>query len=281
MTTPTLLARLHPPDGTRHPLDGLCLGHRLLERAEAGRPWIYSSLVMSLNGVLAVGDGDGGWTHPDSLTDPRDLRLLCELMAQADCLITSAGYLRDLHRGRLGNLLQLPDIEENRPLADYRARHHASPHPAVLVVSRSLDFSLPDSVAEHGQTLRVLTPRDAPEGRAAELRERGVEVVRAAEDGWVGANAVVDQLQALGARTAYLFCGPRMNDILMRAGRIDRLYLSWLHRLQGGGPALTAGAFLPPAQSRDLRLLELYQAETQGALPGLWFGCFEPCGAMT
>lgn len=230
---------------------------------------------MSLNGAIAVDDGQGNWTHPETLTDPRDLRLLCELMAQADCLITSGGYLRDLERGSLGNLLQLPQTPEFQDLLDYRARNHDSPFPAVLVVSRSLDFQVPASIAEHRQVLRVLAPANAPERRAAELRDQGVDVVLGDETDWIGGETVVAHLKELGARTAYLFCGPRMNGILMQSGQVNRLYLTWLHRLQGGQPALTVGSFLPASQAGPLKLVELHQAEAEGDLPGLWFGCFD------
>ncbi len=272
---PTSLVRLHPPDTARHPLSGLCIGHRLVERAKVGQPYIYSSFIMSLDGAIAVDDGHGGWTHPATLTDPRDLRLLYELMAQADCLITSAGYLRDLRRGNLGNLLQLPKTPELQYLRDYRARHHGASFPSVLAVSKSLDFPIPSSLADHRQTLRVLAPADAPRRRVDALRERGVDVALAKDSGEVGAEDVVANLKEMSARTAYLFCGPRMNGILMRSGHVRRLYLTWLHRLQGGRPALTAGSFLPAARAPSLNLVELFQAEAEGDLPGFWFGCFD------
>lgn len=272
---PTSLARLHPPDTSRHPLSGLCLGHRLIERAQAGEPYLYSSFIMSLNGAIAVDDGQGNWTHPATLTDPRDLRLLCELMAQADCLITSGGYLRDLARGSLGNLLQLPQGPEYQDLHDYRSRHHDSPSPSILAISRSLDFPVPPSIAEHRQALRVLAPENAPRERVAELRDQGIDVVLGGETDWVGSESVIANLKELGARTAYLFCGPQLNGILMRSGQIRRLYLTWLHRLQGGHPILTPGSFLPATQSPPLTLMELFQAEAEENLPGFWFGYFD------
>ena len=271
----TSLTRLHPADPSPHPLSGLCLEHRLIEQAEAGQPYIYSSFIMSLNGAIAIDDGQGNWTHPATLTDPRDLRLLCELMAQADCLITSAGYLRDLERGSLGNLLQLPKTPEFQDLSDYRARHHDTSFPTVLVISRSLDFQVPASIEEHQQTLRVLAPGNAPERRVAELRDQEVDVVLSEDMDWVGSEAVIANLKELGARTAYLFCGPQMNGILMQSDQVRRLYLTWLHRLQGGHPALTVGSFLPASRSSPLELVELFQAEAEGDLPGFWFGYFD------
>ena len=272
---PAHLTRLYPPPADRRPLAGLCLGHRLIEQHRTRHAYIYSSFIMSLDGALAISNGRGGWTHPNTLTDPRDLQLLCELMAQADCLITSGSYLRDLQRGSLGNLLQLPPEAAYQDLRAYRARHHATPHPSILVVSRSLDFAIPPSIAEHQQTLHVLAPACAPMQRVRELQKQDVHVVVTRDSEWVGSAAIAHQLKALEARTAYLFCGPQLSGALLRAKMLRRVYLTWLHRLQGGKP-LTVGSFLPAQQTVDLKLRELYMAEAEARLPGLWLGCFEP-----
>lgn len=269
------LTRLYPPPADRQPLAGLCLKHRLLEQQRDRNTYIYSSFIMSLDGALAISDGRDGWTHPKTLADPRDLRLLCELMAQADCLITSGSYLRDLKRGALGNLLQLPPDEQYQDLRDYRARLHAPLHPAIMVVSRSLDFDLPPAIAEHQQILHVLTPACAPIERIRELRRQGVHVAVTQDRQWVGSTAIAHQLKAIGARTAYLFCGPQLNSAMLRAKLLRRLYLTWLHRLQGGSP-LTIGSLLPARQAVDLKLQELYMGEAEARLPSFWLGCFEP-----
>ena len=273
---PTSLSRLYPPDAHLHPLPGLCLKHRLIEQAASRRPYIYSSFIASLNGAIAVDNGTGRWTHPPTLTDPRDLRLLCELMAQADCLITSGGYLRDLERGSLGNLLQLPSAPEYQDLHDYRARHHDSPAPSLLIVSRSLDFHLPASIAEHHQTVRILATQNAPAKKVAEWQAQGFDVAQTGRGDWVDSAAVLEALNTLGARTAYLFCGPQLNNILLQDGHVRRIYFTWLHRLQGGHPTLTAGSFLPADQALSMTIKELYQADAEDTLPGLWLGCFEP-----
>ena len=269
------LTRLYPPDGARFGLAELALEQRLLQHGAAGRPWLYSSFIMSLNGAAAVADGADRWVHPAALSDPRDLQLLCGLMAQADCLITNSGYLRDLHRGMLGDLLRLPERPQYRTLLDYRARRHAGAAPDILVVSRSLDFPLPASCTPRGQTLRVLTGPQAPAARIAALRDAGVAVQVTADPDWISADSVYAAVRESGARTAYLFCGPRTNALLLEAGYLRRVYLSWRHLLHGGQPVLTPGSGLPEACVVPLRLQELYQADARGALPGLWFGCFD------
>lgn len=62
-------------------------------------PFVYGNFVSSLDGRIALMDTAGGESYlPEALTNPNDLRLFFELEAQADCLITHAGYLRFLTR---------------------------------------------------------------------------------------------------------------------------------------------------------------------------------------
>ena len=142
-------------------------------------------------------------------------------------------------------------------------------------VSRSLDFDIPPAIAKHRQTLHVLTPSCAPMDRVRKLRKKNIHVVSTRDSEWVGSIAIAQQLKVLGSRTAYLFCGPQLNGIMLRAGLIQRMYLTWLHRLQGGSP-LSIGTFLPKQMAINLKLRELHLAEPEVGLPSFWLGCFEP-----
>ena len=163
------------------------------------------------------------------------------MLIQADCFITNGSYLRDLHRGELGDTLQLGHLDQFPYLRDYREQHHAHPFPQVLAISRSLDFPVPTACIAR---TRILTPADTDSGRVQALEQEGVTVVRTSDKGSVSNDAIMDQLRAMGARTAYLLCGPGIGAPLMQHGHVQRLYLSWLHRLQGGHPVLTIGSHL-------------------------------------
>src|SRR5689334_18155537 len=92
---PSTLTRLFPPPAVDVPLRGLYLAHRLHEAARERTPFIYADFVSSLDGRIAIGDAQsGGSKVPRTLATRNDLRLLLELHAQADCLVTHSGYLR-------------------------------------------------------------------------------------------------------------------------------------------------------------------------------------------
>ena len=269
------LTALFPPNPTPQPLESLFLAHHLERQGSAAAPFIYASYIMSLNGVIATTDDQDRQQHPPELVDRRDLHVLCTLMAQADCLITNGSYLRDLQRGNLGNLLQLPSASEFQHLNAYRSEHLGGPLPSVLVVSRSLDFAIPQAIAEHGQTLHVLTTADAPQERITALRDQGVEVRVSTDDGQVESPAILHALQELGARSAYLFCGPMLNATLMRAHQVQRLYLTWAHLLLGGAGNPNLALYLPFGECRALEMRELYQSPSSPEGPAIWFGCFD------
>ena len=103
---PTLL-QLYPQVRDT-PLRGLYLAHGLHELGLPGLPFVYGDFVTSLDGRIALRDPASDESYlPEALTSTSDLRLLLELHAQADCLITHGGYLRAIARKRLDDILQV------------------------------------------------------------------------------------------------------------------------------------------------------------------------------
>src|SRR5678816_3225459 len=97
---------LYPEAGAARALEGLYLEQRLHELGTVAAPFVYGSFVSSLDGRIALAE-PGSPDVLEGLASPNDFRLFQELHAQADCLITNAGYLRALAQGRLGNVLQV------------------------------------------------------------------------------------------------------------------------------------------------------------------------------
>ncbi len=265
-------SRLYPSTAPAQPLERLCLKHRLIEQGAPGNPYVYASYIMSANGAIAIPTASGKWARPRTLSDSRDLQFLYELLIQADCFITSGSYLRDLHHGELGDILQLAHLDQFPYLHKYREENHSTPFPNVLAISRSLDFPIPPAVADR---TRLLVPSDTPNEKIEVYSQQGVQVVLSNEPESVSCASIMQQLQDMGARTAYLLCGPRLSGPLMQDGHVRRLYLSWLHRLHGAHPTLTAGSYLSSEEPLNMQLGELYQMEVQANLPGLWIGYFE------
>src|SRR5262245_66693022 len=83
------------PNWRERPVRGLYLSHRLHELGRSGLPFVYGNFVSSLDGRIALRvprDGEG--RLPEALMSGSDFRLLLELHAQADCLITHWVYMR-------------------------------------------------------------------------------------------------------------------------------------------------------------------------------------------
>jgi len=108
MAHPTL-TRIFPAPEADVALEGLYLQHALhLPSASQQGPLVYSNFITSLDGRIAVEHPvTGQFGVPDTIANRRDWRLYQELAAQADILVTSARYLRDLSQGWAQDTLPL------------------------------------------------------------------------------------------------------------------------------------------------------------------------------
>ncbi len=266
------LLRLYPGPPEERALAGAYLADDLPSLGSAAKPFVYADFVASLDGRIALGDPASGTSRvPEALRSADDFRLLLELQAQADCLITHGGYLRAIAAGRLDDILQIGRRDGTADLAHWRAQHGLAPQPAVVVASASLDFPVPPSLARHGQRVLIATGATAPKDRRERWGAQGYEVIVAGKDRWVEGAPLTRALAARGCRSLFLLAGPRMLETMLRDGMLDRLYLTLVHRLLGGerfhtlidGPELGAAG--------RLRLAALYGA----AAGGEWFARFD------
>jgi len=265
------------PNGGEHSVHGLYLAHRVHELGRPGEPFVYGNFVSSWDGRIALRDARGGESRlPEALTSGSDLRLLLELHAQADCLITHGGYMRAISQRRLDDLLQVGTIKGHEDLATWRAAQGLAPQPAVCIASGSLDFPFPESVSRHGQQVFVATGRSADAARLRQLERDGCEVVIAGEGSAVEGRLLVDALARRGYRSAFLLAGPRMLETMLRDGVLSRLYLTLIHRLLGGEHfhSLIEGAEMHAAGRLRLAALYLDSGSLDGT--GQFFAQFEP-----
>lgn len=271
------ILRLYPTPSESVSLRGLYLKLGLHELGAADRPFIYANFLASLDGRIALEDSASGETYlPKSLTTPDDFRLFLELQAQADCLITHGGYLRSLHQGRLGNILQVGGREDASDLPRWRLDHGLSPQPAVVIASASLDFPMPDSIRAFGQTCYIVTGRRADPARVTSWRELGFEVLFAGSGRMVEGAPLVKLLGERGLRCIYLIAGPHMLDTMIRDGQLSRLFQTITHQLMGGMAFRTVS---PPGPELGLfghlKMLSLYYDPSSPSGTGQWFVQFE------
>ncbi len=245
--------RLYPAPPQELPITGLYLSLGLNRQAADGDILIYANYIASLDGRISIRDGNG-YSVPEAVANARDWRLYQELAAQADILITSGRYFRQLAEGRAQAML--PVGTEYPDLLAWRVSRGLSVQPAVAIVSRSLD--VPTDVLERmgDRDIYVFTVRGADAGRLSTLRASGVHVVDAGSGG-VDGMELRRQLVSLGFRSACMIAGPAVHAMLLQAGALDRLFLSQRHVLLGGDDFHTTVEQAPLLTQR-LHLLSLY-----------------------
>lgn len=254
------IIRLFPLPNVELPLKGLYLSHNLRDnKRDSGESFVYSNYVTSLDGRIAVPHlTKAGMVVPDQITNPRDWRLFQELAVQADILITSGRYLRDYAEGRAQEILRVYDDPQFADLKDWRTERGLSPQPDLAVISGSLDFPVPPVLIQGDRNIVVITTSRAAPGRIEELESQTGKVIIAGE-GSVNGFRLVQSLLKMGYRIIYNTTGPKVLHLLLAAGVLDRLYLSFVNRLLGGSPfsSIVEGGLLEPPADFILNTIHL------------------------
>ena len=162
-----------------------------------------------------------------------------------------------------------------RDIAEWREARGLTRQPAVAIVSRSLDFPLPDSLRHHGQPVHIIAGGDAPPDRVAYWQGRGYPVIAAGSCALVGGAAMARELGRLGYRRLYLLTGPQMLATVMADGVLSRLYLTLTHQILGGETFHTLALGPTLGQRGRLRLRTLYFDPDAPNGTGQWFSSFD------
>jgi riboflavin biosynthesis pyrimidine reductase len=228
------IIRLYPAPHGQCRLKGLYLDEQLHRLSDGNGTFIYANFVSSLDGRIGLKrSGQISSSMPEGLSNSNDFRLFLELQAQADCLVTHGGYLRELADDRLGNVLQVGIQDEAGDLPGWRQAQGLKPQPDIIVASASLDFPLPEDALELGQNILIATGRQADPQRVRHWENQGIEVLFAG-DRYVQGEALAQALETRGYRCVYLVTGPKMLETMVRDRCLARLYLTQRLRLFGG-----------------------------------------------
>ena len=270
------ILELYPHPGTMRALDGTYLAQGLHQLGTSEQPFVYANFVSSLDGRIAVVEAQTGESYVlEDLTSGHDWRLFQELQAQADCMVTHGGYLRALAARKFQDILQVGVAKDAMDIGRWRSAQGLTRQPAIAIVSRTLDFSVPPSLERHEQPVHIITGTDAPADRVAVWRDRGYDVIVAGPGASVEGAPMIRALGALGYARLYLLAGPQMLETVLRDGSLTRLYLTVTHQLVGGEMfhTLTAGPRLGRAGRLQLRTLYYDPAAPKGT--GQWFASFD------
>jgi len=267
--------KLFPTPVEMVPLERLYLNHNLRAVRDPSRAFVYTNFIASLDGRIALEcPRTGTAVVPGEIANPRDWRLFEELAAQADVLLTTGRYVRQLARGDAQAILPLSEERAYQDLRDWRRARGLAAQPAVVVLSASLDIPLMEPlIGRHGRVY-IATGSDADAARIGAIEAQGARVIVAGEGRRVRGQALIEALRGEGLNLIYSTAGPKVLATLLSDRVLDRLYLTQVHRVLGSESydTLVEGQRLdPPA---DVQLHSLYYDAPGEASPGQLFASY-------
>jgi len=246
------------------PLHGLYLGLNLHRQAAESDMLIYANYIASVDGRIALPDARSGeFMVPQSIANSRDWRLYQELAAQADVMLTSARYFRQLAQGKAQDLLPVGTGKAYADLAEWRQQQGLKPQPDVVILSNSLNIPEQALAQLQDRNIIVCCSEQSDGQKIDHLQSLGVRVLIAGE--WqVEGKILKEQLIQVGYRSAYMIAGPAVHRSLIHAQVLDRLFLSTRLNLLGGDAfhSILNGVV---DKATDLELLSLYFDQDQAS----------------
>jgi riboflavin biosynthesis pyrimidine reductase len=271
------ITRLFPPSDKPYRVKGLYLEHGLHRHGRPGHPFVYSNFITSLDGRIAVASA-GRTSHevPAAIANERDWRLYQELAGQADLLITSGRFLRQTVAGEAQAHLPVGREAAFADIIEWRSAQGLTEQPDIAIMSGSLDIPVDSLEHYRNRRLLVITGNQAPDDRARQLTELGIDVIQAGNGGRVDGRKMIEALDQRGYRSIYSVAGPGVFHTLVAANVLDRLYLTMTHQLLSGNAYNTfiEGNGFSPAQG--MQLVSLYHDAAAPAGASQWFSMFEP-----
>ena len=264
--------RLFPSPGGPAPLRGLYLDDALRPMGTPARPFVYASFIASLDGRISLPDPETkNHKVPRAIANPRDWRLVQELAASGDVLVTSGRYIRDLAAGVAQDNLPASDKPEFADLLEWRRAHGLALQPAVAIVTGSLDLPIPEALLHSGRKIYIATGAAADTSRVEALTARGVRVLKAGAGSRVEGRALIAALAKEGFGNIFMTAGSVLLNTLLVVGVLNRLYLTQACRILGGRvyETLHTGEELDPPADFELRSL-YYDAGENGTIRQLF-----------
>lgn len=130
-----------------------------------------------------------------------------------------------------------------------------------------MNFPMPKSIEESGQTVYIATGKNADQNRIRYWQNRGYPVLITGIDRMVHGAPLIDELRELGYKNIYLIAGPQMLDTMIREKQLSRLYLTITLQLIGGKDfrTLLTGSMLGPEGNLKLRAMYYDQDSPTGS----------------
>ena len=212
------------------PLEGLYLGERLVDiAAEIGRSVVLTDYLADQNGVVAKAAKDGHFEIPTELKNASDWSRYQELMAQADVIISSGSYFKRLRTNGAQNILfQFEPGQAFEHLGQWRLdAGFEKRSPDVAIVSRHLDFKLPEELRNSGRRIVIFTTDSmANSDKAGALRHADTSILGSGEAGVDGGRMIATLAREMSYRVIMMVSGPNVLELLLAAKCLDLFYVT-------------------------------------------------------
>ncbi|MDQ7003415.1 MAG: dihydrofolate reductase family protein [Ghiorsea sp.] len=226
-----MLKQLYPACDVSRQLEGTYLALNLHQQAKQGEIFIYANYIVSLDGRIALFDAAmGEYAVPPSIANRRDWRLYQELAGQADVMLTSARYFRQLAEDKAQDLLPVGGGDKYADIKAWRKMQGLKSQPDVMVLSNSLDIPLAALEKVKDRQVIVLTSSQDV-SKIENLENTGVVVKQTDE---VTGQFVRQCLIDLTYRSAYMIAGPQVHATLIQDKAVNELFLTTHFTLLGG-----------------------------------------------
>jgi len=212
------------------PLEGLYLDQRLLDlAAHLGRSLVLTDYLTDKNGVVAKAKKERQFQIPAELKNASDWGRYQELMAQADVTISGGAYYKRLATTGAQDILY--QFEPGRPfekLGEWRlAAGYQKRSPDLAIISRDLDFKLPQELISSGRRIVIFTTDSvANSEQARALQNANTTILGSGESGVEGGRMIDTLAQGMGYRVIMMVSGPQVLELLLDAKRLDLLYVT-------------------------------------------------------
>lgn len=241
---------------------------------DAGRAWVISNFVASIDGVVAYNDPIPPGMGEISASNPHDRAVMGLLRARADAVIVGAGTLRSVPRHLWTPAFIYPPLADE--YAALRATLGKPPTPLTVIVSGSGDVETTLPVFQRADSAALLLT--TPSGAARLTRrvlgpQARIQTVAVSPDGGIAARAALDATVAAlamsgnaGQPLLLVEGGPRLLARFVAEGLLDEQFLTIAPQLVGRDnqfhrPGLIEGQRLAPTDPRWARLVSARRAE--------------------
>lgn len=219
------------PVKRRVPLEGLYLDQKLKALAEEiGRSLVLTNYLTDKNRVVAKADPEGHFKVPTEIKNPSDWGRFQELMAQADVIISGGAYFKRLATSQ-DVLYPFEGGHAFETLGQWRLdAGYEKRSPDVAIVSRQLDFELPEELLRSGRRIIIFTTDAmANSDKAKALRNADTLIIGSGAAGVDGGRMIATLAEDLGYRVIMMVSGPQILELLLAAERLDLLYMTEVH----------------------------------------------------